>query len=85
MKSSSSVYGRVPRTRTKVIGRRLREAAEEIKDYLDYDYVLVNRDVELSAGELAAIIQGRAPAPSTRMEGEIKPILNSFERAGNIK
>jgi guanylate kinase len=40
-----------------VIDRRLREAAEEIRNYDRYDYVIVNQQVEESAALLAAIVQ----------------------------
>ena len=39
-----------------VIERRLREAADEIKHYDQYDYVLVNNEVEQSVGRLRSII-----------------------------
>ena len=64
-----------------VIERRLREAAEEIRNYGDYDYVLVNRDVEKAAGDLAAIFNAER-VRRTRMEGEIDPILASFQTTG---
>lgn len=63
--------------RDEVIARRLREAAEEIRNYHDYDYVLVNREVERSAADLAAIFRVER-LRRTRMEDEIKPILASF-------
>jgi guanylate kinase len=40
-----------------VIDRRLREAAEEIRNYDRYDYVIVNQQVEESAALLSAIVQ----------------------------
>ncbi len=60
------------------IQRRLREAAEEIRNYSWYDYVLVNREVEASVEILASIVQS-ARARRARMEEEIRPILASFE------
>jgi guanylate kinase len=60
-----------------VIARRLREAAEEIRNYHDYDYVLVNHQVEKSAADLAAIFRVQR-LRRARMEDEIRPILASF-------
>jgi len=60
-----------------VIQRRLREAAEEIRNYHMYDYVLVNREVEASVDVLRSIVRG-ARARRARMEEEILPILASF-------
>ncbi len=60
-----------------VIRRRLREAAREIRDYAAYDYVLVNRELEESAGTLAAIVKAERVRRS-RMESAIRPILATF-------
>ena len=40
-----------------VIQRRLREAADEIRSYTSYDYVLVNDDLDRSTDTLAAIVK----------------------------
>ncbi len=61
-----------------VIQRRLREAAEELRNYKQYDYVLVNHQVEESTATLAAIIRAERIRRS-RMEEQIRPILKSFE------
>ena len=63
-----------------VIERRLREAAEEIRNYSQYDYVLVNREVETSVEMLTSIVQATR-SRRARMEEEIRPILESFENA----
>src|SRR5580658_163495 len=60
-----------------VIERRLREAAEEIRNYSQYDYVLVNREVNASVDRLAAIVQATR-SRRDRMEREIRPILETF-------
>jgi guanylate kinase len=60
-----------------VIQRRLREAAEEIRNYSQYDYILVNHQVEESVGTLAAVIRAERVRRS-RMEERIRPILKSF-------
>lgn len=61
-----------------VIQRRLRDAAEEIRNYEQYDYVLVNHQVEESTGTLGSIIKAERVRRS-RMERQIRPILKSFE------
>jgi guanylate kinase len=61
-----------------VIQRRLREAADEIRNYKQYDYVLINHQVQESAATLAAIIRAER-VRRIRMEEKIRPILRSFE------
>jgi len=63
-----------------VIERRLREAAEEIRNYSQYDYVLVNREVEASVDTLASIVKATR-SRRDRMEIEIHPILKTFEES----
>ena len=60
------------------IQRRLRDAAEEIGNYKQYDYVLVNHQVEQSVATLAAIVRAER-VRRTRMEDQIRPILRSFD------
>ena len=52
-----------------VIQRRLQEAAKEIENYPNYDYILVNDQLELSIDQLKAIVVGerlkRAGRPLT--------------------
>jgi len=64
--------------RDEVIERRLKEAAEEIGNYGAYDYVLINRDLEESAAVLSAIVRAER-VRRTRIEAEIKPILETFQ------
>ena len=66
-----------------VIARRLRDAANEIRNYKRYDYVLVNRDVEMSVCELVSIVDEER-ARRERIEREVRPILESFE-VGDVK
>ena len=61
-----------------VIARRLRDAAEEIRNYTLYDYVLVNREVESSVDTLVSIVKATR-SRRERMEKEIRPILESFD------
>ncbi len=64
-----------------VIERRLRDAAGEIRNYGQYDYVLVNREVEESVEILRSIVRAERVRRS-RVEREIQPILESFESEG---
>ncbi len=56
-----------------MIARRLRGAAEEIRDYKIYDYVLVNRVVEESVDTLVSIVKATR-SRRDRMEEQIRPI-----------
>jgi guanylate kinase len=64
--------------REDVIVRRLREAAEEIRNYNAYDYVLINRDLAESDATLSAIVDAER-VRRTRMEDQIRPILDTFQ------
>jgi guanylate kinase len=64
--------------RDEVIERRLKEAAEEIRNYGDYDYVLINSDLEESVVVLSAIVRAER-ARRSRIEDRIKPILATFQ------
>jgi len=61
-----------------VIERRLRDAAREIRNYSLYDYVVINNDLDRSAGTLGAIVRAER-ARRTRIEDQIRPILATFE------
>ena len=58
--------------------RRLREAAEEIRNYQTYDYVVINRDLAESDATLSAIVRAER-ARRTRIEDQIRPILDTFQ------
>jgi guanylate kinase len=62
-----------------VIARRLDGAAAEIGNYGAYDYVVVNRDLESSVDALASIVKAER-VRRTRMEGEVRAILGTFEK-----
>src|SRR5271155_4528459 len=64
--------------RDEVIERRLKEAAEEIRNYGAYDYVLINSDLEESVVVLSAIVRAER-ARRSRIEDRIKPILETFQ------
>ena len=72
--------------REEVIARRLKEAAEEIRRYEDYDYVLINRDLGEAQASLSAIVRAER-ARRTRIEDQIRPILETFSsvRAEQMK
>jgi guanylate kinase len=61
-----------------VIERRLQAAAEEIRNYSQYDYVLVNDELSESEANLAAIVRAERLRRS-RVEPKIRPILESFD------
>ncbi len=61
-----------------VIQRRLQGAAEEVRNYTQYDYVLINREIDESAARLASIVKAER-LRKARMEEEVRPILDSFE------
>lgn len=61
-----------------VILKRLREAAEEIRNYNAYDYIVVNHEVESSVDALAAIVKAER-VRRNRVEEQIRPILATFE------
>jgi guanylate kinase len=61
-----------------VIARRLRDAAEEIRNYKAYDYVLINRDLAESDAVLAAIVRAERVRRS-RIEDRIRPVLETFQ------
>jgi guanylate kinase len=61
-----------------VIVRRLNDAASEIRNYDRYDYVVINDDLERSARALAAIVTAER-VRRTRIEDQLRPILESFE------
>jgi guanylate kinase len=61
-----------------VIQRRLRDAAMEIANYKQYDYIVVNHRLEESVDNLASIIKAER-VRRFRMEEQIRPILVTFE------
>ena len=62
-----------------VIQRRLKGAGNEVRNYKQYDYVLINREIEHSVAQLESIVQAER-IKRIRMEAEVRPILESFER-----
>jgi guanylate kinase len=64
--------------RDDVIARRLRDAAEEIRNYNAYDYVLINKDLSEAEVTLSAIVRAER-ARRSRIEDQIRPILDTFQ------
>ena len=64
--------------REDVMERRLRAAAEEIRNYQAYDYVVINRDLAESDATLGAIVRAER-VRRTRIEDQIRPILDTFQ------
>ena len=61
-----------------VVARRLRDAAEEIRNYEAYDYVLINRELAEAEETLSAIVRAER-ARRSRIECQIRPILDTFK------
>src|SRR5205085_8699005 len=61
-----------------VIEKRLRKAADEIRNYDQYDFVLVNDDLNRSTQTLAAIVAAER-VRRVRVEPVVRSILASFE------
>jgi guanylate kinase len=64
--------------RNDVIERRLKEAAEEIRGYKDYDYVLINRELAEAEASLDAVVRAER-ARRSRIEDQIRPVLETFQ------
>ena len=67
-----------------VIERRLAAAAREIVDFSQYDYVLVNQDVETASDLLHSIIKAeRLRRKSPDVTARVESILQTFESGGD--
>jgi guanylate kinase len=60
-----------------VIGARMAKSRDEISHWAEYDYVLVNRDLDEAEDELRAIVRAE------RLRRERQPDLSDFVRALN--
>ena len=60
-----------------VVERRLREATQEVSNYLEYDYVLVNDQLEESFQTLRGILEAER-CRKDRVRPRIRSILKSF-------
>jgi guanylate kinase len=61
-----------------VIDRRLEKASQEIRCYPDYDFVIVNDDLERCVESLKAVVRA-ARCRTGRMEQLAQQILSTFE------
>ena len=68
--------------REEVILRRLKDAADEIRKYENYDYVLINRDLSEAEATLAGVVRAER-VRRIRIEDQIRPILESFNDRGS--
>jgi guanylate kinase len=67
-----------------VIRRRLKGASDEVRNYSQYDYVLINRELDESSARLATIVKAER-LRKARMEEEVRPILESFESNNELR
>jgi guanylate kinase len=67
-----------------VIERRLRDAAREIRNYDQYDYILINDNLPESEETLSAIVRAER-VRRTRIEDKIRPVLASFPPNGSVR
>ena len=56
---------------------RLRRAPEELRDYSNFDYVIINDEVEKAARQLASIIYAER-ARCMRQEGLVREVMTEF-------
>ena len=61
-----------------VVGRRLGEVSAELARVADYDYCVVNDDLEKSMAACVAIIRAFRCRVTTPVEGLLKAVLDSF-------
>ncbi len=60
-----------------IVEQRLKRACEEISHYKDYDYLIINEDLDGSIRELAAIIVGARCRIAARIESA-RSVLTTF-------
>lgn len=69
-----------------VIQKRVAEAAREIRDYGQYDYVLVNDDVRTASDLLHCIVTtARVQRRNAGMRARVEGILETFEAQEELK
>jgi guanylate kinase len=67
------------------IARRLRDAGGEVPAFVEFDYVVVNDDLERAVGDLKSIIVAARCRTAVRA-GALRPILRSFDsRARSLR
>ena len=65
-----------------IILKRLEVAREEIKHCREFDYIVINDELDKAAGELKSVLLSQRCRRENR-EKEIKPILRSFASGGD--
>ena len=76
---SARLYGRATDSES-TIERRLRNACGEVQAALEYDYVLVNDDLDMCFQQLQMLIRCERLKPARNPE-KIKEILESFRQS----
>ena len=61
------------------VARRLRNARTEVRAYAEFDYVVVNDDLDRAVAELKTVIRAARHCPAA-MAASLRPILKSFAR-----
>lgn len=67
-----------------VIRRRMRDAADEIRHYDEYDYVVVNDDLEQAVHDLEAIFCGR-PESVRQFDVDVQELINECEPDASVE
>ena len=63
---------------------RLRNAPEELKQYSAFDYVIINDEIDVAAGQLASIIDAER-VRCMRQEGLVREVIEQFKSNSNIE
>lgn len=66
-----------------VIEHRLREAAQEVANYEEYNYVLINDQIDETVEQLRSILVAER-CRQRQMAGRIEPIVESFQTGTKI-
>jgi len=61
------------------VARRLRNARAEVRAYAEFDYVVVNGDLDRAVADLKTVIRAARHRPEA-MAADVKPILRSFAK-----
>jgi guanylate kinase len=57
---------------------RLRNAPDELKQYVTFDYIIFNDEVERASAQLAAVISAER-ARRSRQEGLVRSVIEKFK------
>ncbi len=61
------------------VARRLRNARAEVRAYAEFDFVVVNGDLDRAVADLKTVIRAARHRPDA-MAADVKPILRSFAK-----